>query len=640
MTNRTLTDNTQITQDLTVPGQVKLNIAGLPLFSSSAAGAAPASGGGTSNFLRADGSWATANLASTASGSYTVALNATANSTLLLPKEGTLLSALGNKTYSIKHDGTGDFTDLNAALSYFQKAMPLGGAALNLDAGVHSYTATVYVGYNWFKGVNIQGVTPIATATTSIAGSSGSAGAWSLTLNVASTAGITTGMYAVISGASGGTNPTYVEGVWPVTAVGSGTITISTAHRSALVPSGAVAATVQVPPSILKFTGCDGFDIWDGASAINMGNVVIVGDGVSNTNGISLQDTGRLNAGGVIAIYGFGGYNFYANLNTECNTTGALLVSSGSAKVGFFTDTGAIIDCDGEIIASGNGGAGIFMMGGSYVRSQAANGILGSGNAGDGIFVTDNSVIYSGLIRGYGNTQYGIHTTKGGRIASDYFGGLSDNGYGAVGTGFQIDKGTLLATPLAGQLEYDGNTFYASPVASVRGVLAVKQRSAVETNLNLSASAAAAQSFLPAGAQTFPVVAGVRYRIKARIQLYWPNNTNTGTVSVVFTLGGGATATFIRYTALSVEGANATIAPTPAIIALVNGAAAAVVTTTSTNVIKDIEIDGTAEFSAGGTITPKVQWSADTSGTAPQAILSSYFELETLTTGLATSGLT
>ena len=83
--------------------------------------------------------------------------------------------------------------------------------------------------------------------------------------------------------------------------------------------TGAAAATLVVLPTVLKFSGCDGFDIWDGASAINMQNVCIVGDGTAGKNGISLQDLGRLNFSGVLAIAGFGGYGLYANLNSECN---------------------------------------------------------------------------------------------------------------------------------------------------------------------------------------------------------------------------------------------------------------------------------------------------------------------------------
>lgn len=52
---RLLTDTGTVTWDLTTGGQAKANV---PTFTSGAAGVVPASGGGTTNFLRADGSWA------------------------------------------------------------------------------------------------------------------------------------------------------------------------------------------------------------------------------------------------------------------------------------------------------------------------------------------------------------------------------------------------------------------------------------------------------------------------------------------------------------------------------------------------------------------------------------------------------
>ena len=337
----------------------------------------------------------TPNLASATSGSYSVALNATTNTTLTLPKEGTLASIPAAKTYSINHEGSGNFPDLRSALSSLIYNDPVNGVNLNLDAGTHNYSSLLYIGRNQFKGVWINGATPIITSLTSVASSSGSAGAWSLTLNVASTAGITTGMYAAIYGSSGGTNPTYLEGLFPIIAVGTGTITVSTTHRYSVAPSGAVTATVAVLSTILKFTGCDGFDIWDGASALNMGNVAIVGDGTAGKIGLNVQDLGRLNMGGVVGVCGFGGYNVYSNLNAEIN--GATLVCSSSNSIGIYADTGARFEFYGEIVSSGNASTGVVASGCSFIRGNGNNntisGLCSTGNGGDGLFIDKNSVV-------------------------------------------------------------------------------------------------------------------------------------------------------------------------------------------------------------------------------------------------------
>lgn len=389
---------------------------------------------------------ATVNLATQAvSGSYSVALNATGNSSLTLPASGTLLSGLNNQTYNIYHAGGGDFTDLNAAFTYLTKNLPIAGATINLDAGTHNYSVPVYVGFNWLKDVLIQGAAPVNVNLTSIASASGSAGNWAIVLNVSSTAGISVGNYAAIYGASGGTNPTYIEGIWPITAIGSGQITISTTHRNAAPPSGAVNASIAAMGTILKFTGCDGFDIWDGASAIQMSNLVIAGDGSAGHYGISLQDLGRINAGGIVGVSGFGGYNVYINLNSEFNSAG-YLISSGSGSYGIYTDTGSVLDVAGEIVASGNATKGLFADAGSYVRgwgnSGAAQGITASGNGSDGSYVSGRAVVdpYA-LGYGTGNGGYGWHSDAGGRFlrnisadGNNASGGFSLAAYSAPGT--------------------------------------------------------------------------------------------------------------------------------------------------------------------------------------------------------------
>ena len=95
----------------------------------------------------------TVNLSSQAvSGSYTVALNATANTSLTLPATGTVFAYGPAATYNIYHAGGGNFTDLNAAFSYLKSNPPINGATIQLDAGTHNYSAPVYIGYNLVQG--------------------------------------------------------------------------------------------------------------------------------------------------------------------------------------------------------------------------------------------------------------------------------------------------------------------------------------------------------------------------------------------------------------------------------------------------------------------------------------------------------
>ena len=580
------------------------------------------------------------NLASQAiSGSYTVALNATANTSATLPKEGQILTGVSGKTYSIKHDGSGDFTNLNTALAYLTYAQPLGGATLNLDAGIHNYSSVVYVGQNCFKATSINGATPISTTVTSVASSSGSAGAWSLVLNVGSTAGISTGMYAAIYNASGGTNPTYLEGAWPITAVGSGTITVSTTHRASAAPSGAATATLVVMPTVLTFAGCDGFEIWDGASAINMQNVCIVGNGTAGTSGISLQDLGRLNLSGVMAIAGFGGYGLYANLNSECN--GVTLLCSGNGQFGIALDSHAILDISNEIVASGNGNAGIYASGYSLVRAAGASTtytLTTSGNVGDGAYMFSGGVLDAGKGgQATGNSGYGWHSASGGFFAYNFLYSDGNNTLGFSNCVLPLNYSLLAETPVAGTFEWDRHAPYFSPVAGVRGVVPAFQHSHVTASGGVTlANVNTAQSFLPSGAQNFPVEAGVIYRFRAKILL----NMNTTTACVknfLIAVAGGAAFSWIDYLCSTEQGANAGGSNSPTVWHSTTAAESVISTSSQAQYLFHM-IEGSFAMSSGGTIQPQVQFSAAPGGTCPN-MQGSYFELYTYGASAASVGL-
>ncbi len=499
----------------------------------------------------------TVDLASQAvSGSYTVALNATANTNLSLPASGTVVSATAHKVYSIKHDGSGDFADINAALTALVNSAPVNGAVLSLDAGVHNYSALINMPNDFSSHISIYGQPPVQVNVTSVQSSSGSSGAYSVVLNVSSVAGISTANYALITSASGGTYPYLLEGCWPITnvdAVNSRiTISLSVTYPSA--PSGAIAATLNALQTVMKFTGCDGFHMWGGASVLNIGNVAIVGDrATAGTSGINLQDLGRGYIGGLVGVYGFG-IGVYINYNSQMNGGSTVAVSGSytTASGGnWYLDTGAVVDLAYAIgsgglsggvnlqrvanfngstvstcgnansgIAMGNGsrmggivlnvdcntGVGVYSTQGSFIPlfttknwSNNTSGAISQDNqngtwAGNGAFYAAS--IYANYSNDYNypafvaasDVQSGMFFPATGKIAFSAGGtermritsaGVSIGQFaeptcaGDFGGAIRIRSSTLLGTPLAGAIEYDGNNFYASPSAGVRGFVPV-----------------------------------------------------------------------------------------------------------------------------------------------------------------------
>lgn len=303
------------------------------------------------------------------------------------------LSFISAASTSITVGAGQQYADLGAAWHSLDNTIFAQNANLyfNVAAGTISVSSAVNI-----QGINgtrctVQGATPITSTVTSIQSSSGSVGAYSIILNVGSIAGITVGSYAFIEAASGGTSPQSLEGCWKITNVdGVNTrITITSTLRYApALPSGAVAATLTVLLSVLSFTGCDGIQIWGGGgAAINLSNIVLVGNGAA-TNGISLQDVGRVYVGGRLGVVGFGLRGIYINYNSQMNCDYPVAVT-GSGSDGCFIDTSASFDSP-YLISSGNTGQGIYALSG-IVRAVK---MVICGNNSNGAYASNGGIIF------------------------------------------------------------------------------------------------------------------------------------------------------------------------------------------------------------------------------------------------------
>ncbi len=330
----------------------------------------------------------------------------------------------GTQTYTINANGSGTFANLQTAFDYFSENLIGTGSTdfftVNLNAATHSYSSSVTIQSPFTKVVNFVGATPITTTMSGVQSSSGSAGARSITVNLASTAGMAVGQVAVFSGCSGGTNPFYMEGAWMITSVDSinNRITITSTSRSSNVPSGTVTSNVTVLTTVIKFTGCYGINIYSGGTALNLQNIAIVGDGSSGNIGLNLQDVGRCFIAGTVAVLNFGGANIYGNYNSELNGSGALY-SSGSQSHGFYFNTGAVSEVY-PIVSSGNGSMGFYV---SYAMASAGSRMIACGNGSHGVGLYSGgcmTVTAGGTIVAQGNGGWGLYAQDGGLF--DYAG--------------------------------------------------------------------------------------------------------------------------------------------------------------------------------------------------------------------------
>lgn len=184
--------------------------------------------------------------------------------------------------------------------------------------------------------------------------------------------------------------------------------------------------------------------------------------------------------------------------------------------------------------------------------------------------------------------------------------------------------GISLTTAAAGATEFDGTVFYSTPVASARGLSPSTMFSIVPAgDFNLLTNSGVQAAF-PTTGDVWTLEAATAYFFEGAY--YITHSTTTCTTAMAFATGGSFTS--IYYTALSVINA-ADGAPAAPVMTWVDTNASTVVTATST-VGWAIRFQGIARMNSGGTVTPQVSWSANT--TAPVMKVNSFIKFTPLGT--------
>lgn len=184
-------------------------------------------------------------------------------------------------------------------------------------------------------------------------------------------------------------------------------------------------------------------------------------------------------------------------------------------------------------------------------------------------------------------------------------------GGSAAGTApLKIPAGSVLTSPEAGAVEYNGKVFYSTPVAGARGLSPSVMFSIVPAgNFNLALNSNLQPAF-PAAADVFTVNADTTYLFEG----FYAINKVTGTAQTIameFTLGGGASLYHILYNVDFTHTSNALPATLGAPFHLdVATASVTVVTDSRAYIHCFISFNGMLKVNAGGTITPQIKFSA------------------------------
>ena len=334
------------------------------------------------------------------------------------------------------------YTSLNSAYAGIQTSAVAPQAVITFNIPSHpNITSSGYPGVNAALEVdsrvggflNIYGAAPLSHTVTSIIGTPSATTApngWSVTFQAgedvsnitAPVAGVAQD-YFLIQGPTGGTHCEEVAGgYFPVTAVnvGSEQFTVTVPSRYSAPPTGNCASSSAGDyTSVINLSGLiDGLRVWSGGSAVQVGNIVIVGDETPGQNCFSIQDVGRLFITNNVGTYNCGGYGLYALYFSEINAGG----TAGIAIAGGLSD-GMFLEQSSQYWGScnfiGNAGVGQHLDHGSVSHCFAGNSggsyydaWVGNGNSGTEAerFSTLTEIYSSAVLSDNGN--YGYNTNS------------------------------------------------------------------------------------------------------------------------------------------------------------------------------------------------------------------------------------
>jgi hypothetical protein len=373
-----------------------------------------------------------------------------------------------NTTYTVKASG-GDFTTIQSALDSLKNKWinPDVTVTISVDSGLFTHTSTIMFRHPHGNRINIVGASPVITAVTSFASQSGTAGNYSVTLNVTSSAGMTIGDYCIIASSTGTGEHRAIMGCWEITNVPSITqITVKNTYRKASFPTLTVTGgSVKCLKTILKFNGCDGI-MPTGATGF-IYNLAIVGNGTSN-DGINISQRGsnfgthvvylgtpsgdyKLGINGFgrygiaqtssadlcvwnIAVSNCGSYGVYAYSQSKIAGTG--IISSGNGSIGVYATDGAFITAVSSF-AIGNATVGFYAFNRAGINAEGSEAV---GNIYSGFQCLGTSYIYAKTSKALNNGYHGYSSSYNGMIYAqssvstgngasvNYYGYWSSNG--------------------------------------------------------------------------------------------------------------------------------------------------------------------------------------------------------------------
>jgi len=329
---------------------------------------------------------------------------------------------------------------ISHALAYLNGFVIAAGVSVTVSVGdgEFAHVASLNATHPQGSQIYIIGTNTYSKTSSSIQSSSGSSGAWSIIVNLNNVDNIAVNDYVLVSGASGGTRPHCVLGVWKVTNVDTGNkrITIATTIRYASAPSGNVVATFRCLKSILTFTDCSGVVVSKN-NVINIASLMLVGNS-TNTGVSSSGNTSTLSGGLVLCGSYVGVAKFKHGLRSS--NSGSIFaenVIASSNGYGFYAEQTGNIQAN-SAISSGNDHDGFDAVSLSQVVCNVSRSI---GNGGHGYLASTVSSIFAYNSVSFGNTSNGFNAGYASCITAN----VSTSSYNGNMGCYVAESGTIVA---------------------------------------------------------------------------------------------------------------------------------------------------------------------------------------------------
>jgi hypothetical protein len=381
-----------------------------------------------------------------------------------------------------------NLTQANAAviLGMLKRIRVAGFISLRMPSGLVDMTQQVVVNSPDAHRIELIGAAPLSKSATSVVSVSGSAKAYSVTLAISDVSGVSVGDNAIVRDVAGTGDFIAHSGIWKITAVGVGSITVLNTHHAASFPTNTVtSATVVVLKSRVKFAGSDGFR-FEGASTFKrFDQIAIEGDwsvsagtGTMYAHGIivcapvitggadsnnTYVPSGNVVAGPNLGVSGFGeqgiavsgrGHMIASFVASSSNrkrgwyAEGAHIrckfsISSGNGEDGYISDIDGAIQANSSI-AVGNGLNGFWCFNNSYIAAPSSR---ASGNGSNGYECRGIGRISAELSKSVGNAAAGYSASNGGTIS-----GTTSEASSNASTGYDASSnGTINGTSSTAQ---------------------------------------------------------------------------------------------------------------------------------------------------------------------------------------------